>query len=64
MLLFTIFLRLLVLGLGHVATLQQFDALMAIPGLDPKMVTVTTVVSFAYYSVKAKLVHMHWHTNA
>lgn len=62
MLLFMVFLPLLVLGLGHIATLQQFDALMAIPGLDPKMVTVSTVISYAYYySVGLKLVHMQWH---
>jgi hypothetical protein len=28
-------------GLSHIATLQQFEALLSIPGIDPKMVTVS-----------------------
>lgn len=42
-------------GLGHIATLQQFDALMAIPGLDPKMVTVLYDQKFEESGLLAKL---------
>jgi hypothetical protein len=30
-----------IVGLSHIATLQQFEALLSIPGIDPKMVTVS-----------------------
>lgn len=42
-------------GLGHIATLQQFDALMAIPGINPKMITVLYDQKFEESGLLAKL---------
>jgi len=33
-------------GLSHLAALQQFEALLAIPGIVPKMVTVSLLLHY------------------